>query len=139
MDYRITEGNPEQWDRATKGLIEFNQMQLCVKLVEPEKVTRVALDEDGVMLGGILCTYTDILDNLSVDILWVDENHRGAGVGAALLRSVEAYARRQSCIIAHLETLDFQAKGFYHKQGYEVFGTLEGPPGHKRYFMKKYL
>lgn len=139
MAYRITEGNQEQWDRAAKGLIDFNQKQLGVNLVEPEKVARVALDADGEMLGGILCTYTAILENLSIDVLWVDEDCRDTGIGAALVRSVEDYARQKSCIIAHLETMDFQARYFYVKQGYTVFGTLEGPPGHERYFMKKAL
>jgi hypothetical protein len=38
----------------------------------------------------------------------------------------------------HLDTFDFQAKDFYVKHGYEVFGVLEDcPEGHVRYFMKK--
>jgi len=37
-----------------------------------------------------------------------------------------------------LDTFDFQAKDFYTKQGYEVFGILDNcPEGHKRYYMKK--
>ena len=105
----------------------------------PEKVTRVALDEDCKVLGGILCTYTPIMDVLYVEILWVDDKIRHSGIGAALLRAVEDYARRQSCFLSHLETMDFQAKDFYVKQGYSVFATLEGPPDHQRYFLKKYL
>ncbi|MDR2933333.1 MAG: GNAT family N-acetyltransferase [Oscillospiraceae bacterium] len=139
MTYSITPGNPEQWDFVAKGLIDFNQKQLGVTLVEPEKVARVALDENGAVLGGALCTYTPILDTLYVEILWVDDRCRGSGIGGALLRSVEAYARARSCMLSHLETLDFQARDFYIKQGYTVFATLEGPPGHERYYMKKYL
>ncbi|WP_423236642.1 hypothetical protein [Clostridium chromiireducens] len=40
-----------------------------------------------------------------------------------------------SCHLAHL-----QAKDFYLKNGYEVFGELDNVPlGHKRYYMKKIL
>lgn len=139
MTYSIAKGEPDQWDFVAKGLLAFNQRQIGVNLLPPEKVTRVALDENGGVLGGILCTYTPILDDLYVEILWVDDKCRGSGVGAALLREVEEYARQHACILCHLETLDFQAKDFYLKQGYSVFGTLEGPPGHERYFMKKNL
>ena len=135
--YSIAEGNPEQLGCVTKGLIEFNQKQMGISLVAPEKVTRIASDENGKVLGGIVCTHTPILDNLSVDILWVANEYRGTGLGSVLLHSVEDYARQQSCILAHLETMDFQAKDFYTKQGYSVFGTLEGPPGHTRYFINK--
>ena len=36
--------------------------------------------------------------------------------------------------------INFQAKDFYIKHGYEVFGVLDDcPKGHKRYYMKKVL
>lgn len=43
-------------------------------------------------------------------------------------------------VLSHiiLDTFDFQAKNFYIKQGYEIFGILDNcPEGHKRYYMKK--
>jgi len=41
---------------------------------------------------------------------------------------------------AQLDTFSFQAKYFYLKQGYEIFGTLKDfPKGHERYFMFKDL
>jgi len=44
------------------------------------------------------------------------------------------------CRISHLDTFDFQAKGFYEKLGYTVFGVLEDcPEGHNRYYMSKKL
>ena len=37
-----------------------------------------------------------------------------------------------------LKTFDFQAKEFYLKHGYEVFGVLEDcPADHQRYYLKK--
>jgi hypothetical protein len=39
-----------------------------------------------------------------------------------------------------LETLSFQARGFYERYGYSVFGELDDfPPGHRKYFLKKNL
>ena len=53
---------------------------------------------------------------------------------------VEEIAKERSANLVHLDTFDFQAKDFYLKHGYEVFGVLEDcPKGHKRYYMKKVL
>ncbi len=43
-------------------------------------------------------------------------------------------------LLIHLDTFDFQAKDFYLKHGYDIFGILdECPQKHKRYFMKKFI
>lgn len=42
--------------------------------------------------------------------------------------------------MVHLDTFDFQAKDFYLKLGYQVFGVLDNcPQDHSRYFMSKIL
>ncbi len=49
-------------------------------------------------------------------------------------------AAENSCTLAHLSTFDFQAKNFYIKHWYEVFGILENSPeGHCRYYLKKVI
>jgi hypothetical protein len=41
---------------------------------------------------------------------------------------------------AWLETYSFQARPFYERHGYTVFGVLDNHPiGHQRYFMQKAL
>ncbi|HEY9908508.1 MAG TPA: GNAT family N-acetyltransferase [Thermosynechococcaceae cyanobacterium] len=75
---------------------------------------------------------------LHIDSLVVREDLRGKGVGSELLRVAEAEGRKQNCVGAYLETTDFQARGFYERQGYHIFGTQENfPIGHTRYFMQK--
>ena len=42
--------------------------------------------------------------------------------------------------MAWLDTYDFQARPFYERHGYAVFGELDGfPNGHRRWFMRKRL
>jgi GNAT superfamily N-acetyltransferase len=77
---------------------------------------------------------------LCIEVLWVTEKYRGKGLGSQLLQAVENEARRMGCGLAHLDTFDFQAKLFYLKHGYEIFGELNDcPPGHKRFFFKKVI
>jgi GNAT superfamily N-acetyltransferase len=77
---------------------------------------------------------------LAINVLFVDENHRLKGLGALLLNQVEADARAMGAKLSHLDTFNLQAKDFYLKHGYKIFGILEDcPTGHKRYYMKKIL
>jgi hypothetical protein len=57
-----------------------------------------------------------------------------------LLNKVETEAKAMGARLAHLDTFDFQAKDFYLKHGYKIFGVLDDcPPGHKRFYLKKVL
>jgi GNAT superfamily N-acetyltransferase len=77
---------------------------------------------------------------LHVSIVWVDAQMRGRGLGTKLLTSLEILAVKEGCRAAYLNTFSYQARPFYAKLGYEVFGTLNDyPPGHMRFFMQKRL
>ena len=77
---------------------------------------------------------------LFVSLFHLPPDLRGRGLGAELLRRAEGEARARGCVGAHLDTLSFQARGFYEKQGYTVFGALpDCPPGHARFFLSKRL
>jgi len=60
--------------------------------------------------------------------VWVRENHRGQGLGRALLESAEAEAGRRGCRQLVLRTHSFQAPGFYEAQGYERRHVVEDVP-----------
>lgn len=78
--------------------------------------------------------------SLMADVLWIDEKYRHLGYGSKLIKKVENDAIEQGYHLAHLDTFDFQAKEFYLKQGYDVFGELENcPEGHKRFYLRKYF
>jgi len=98
-----------------------------------------AVNETGDLAGGLVghtwATW------LHVTYLWVDERHRGAGLGARLLSEAERVASQErGCRGARLETWDFQAPGFYQKQGYEVVCAIpDYPPGVTEYALTKRL
>ena len=73
-----------------------------------------------------------------VKFLVVPEPYRGTGLGTRLMAEAEAIARRRECKGIWLDTFEFQAKPFYEKLGFRVFGELEGgPEAYARYFLKK--
>ncbi|MDL5202054.1 GNAT family N-acetyltransferase [Streptomyces sp. ALI-76-A] len=96
-----------------------------------------ALDGTGALAGGLVghtwATW------LHVAHLWVDERHRGSGLGSRLLARAERVARDQrDCSAVRLETWDFQAPRFYQRRGYEVVCVIPGyPPGITEYTLVK--
>src|SRR5688572_25039101 len=77
---------------------------------------------------------------LHVSVVWVDERSRGRRLGTQLLYALEAEAIRRGCHGAYLDTFSYQARPFYEKLGYVVFGTLDDYPfGHQRFYMRKRL
>lgn len=99
----------------------------------------VANDENGTIIGGILGGI-GYWNGLEINILWVDEAQRGKGIGKQLLEHIETVAREKGATVAMLDTFDFQAEGFYLKNGYEVIGEVNNfPNGHRRIYFSKRL
>jgi len=125
-------------DCIVNGLLDYN-LSKVPQIQERDfiRIDRVIERANGEIIAGILgkmyywnCLY--------IDILWVNEAYRKEGFGSRLLKEVENIAKEKGCYLIHLDTFDFQAKDFYVKYGYEVFGTLDDcPQEHKRYFLKK--
>ena len=69
-----------------------------------------------------------------VSEVWVDERHRGKGIGSALLNKAEAYAAERSCTRIHLETRSDAARRLYKKLGYSVFGKLPNYDGETPFY-----
>jgi len=72
--------------------------------------------------------------------LWVDERHRGRGLGRTLLGAAEAEALRRGCVQIVAITHSFQAPDFYEHLGYERKYAIEDcPKGHSDIVLIKRL
>jgi GNAT superfamily N-acetyltransferase len=76
---------------------------------------------------------------LFINLLWVHNKLRRTGIGSGLVVEAERRAIAFGCHSAYVDTFSFQGPDFYPKFGYEVFGTLDYPPDHKRIFLRKQL
>lgn len=138
-DLRITSephAGPEAISFVREALARFN-----VAATQDSFYTPLAIllrDERGAVLGG---AFGEVWGGwLELTFLWVAEPARGQGYGERLLRAAEEEAMEQGCRGVYLSTFSFQARPFYERFGYEVFGELpDYPAGHAYYFMKKTL
>ena len=72
--------------------------------------------------------------------LWVQESHRGLGLGRSLVQAIEAEALCRGCEQIVLSTHSFQAPAFYERLGYEKQAVIEGQPkGHANVVYVKHL
>jgi ribosomal protein S18 acetylase RimI-like enzyme len=63
-----------------------------------------------------------------IEYLWVEESHRGSGLGRRLVEAAAAEARLRDCATLVLDTHTFQAPGFYAALGFVEVGRTTGTP-----------
>jgi GNAT superfamily N-acetyltransferase len=132
------EGASEVRRAVADGLIAFNSA--AARPYEILPITIAARDERGAVVGGLAGEIRPAWRWLYVHQLWISQEYRQHGIGKQLLRAAEAEARRLGCLYAALDTLDFQARPFYEKEGYRVWAIRDDyPPGHKQFYMRKEL
>ena len=95
-------------------------------------------DDEGNTVGGLTGRW--YYGWLFIELLWLPETIRGQDIGTEVMQQAETYALANGITGIWLDTFSFQARGFYEKLGYVVFGELPDYPGtHTRYFLQKRL
>ncbi|MDG1436643.1 MAG: GNAT family N-acetyltransferase [Rickettsiaceae bacterium] len=75
-----------------------------------------------------------------IDILFVPKEHRSKGYGTELMQKAEELARSRDCLFMAVNTMEFEARPFYEKHGFEVEFVRSGfQKNAKMYFMRKKL
>ncbi len=125
----------EARDAIIRGLGAFNEAAVPGMASRPLAVV-LSDPETGAPMGGLWGRTAGTW--LFVELLFIPEEMRRNGLGRKMMATAEEEARARACRGVWLDTFSFQARGFYEKLGYSVFGAIENfPPGHARYFLKK--
>jgi GNAT superfamily N-acetyltransferase len=120
-----------------RELIQFNEQHGGPRNA-PSLLLFVSDPETQEAFGGLYGA--TVYDRLKIELIYLPETLRGKGLRRELVRKAEEEAVRRGCRGVLLETFDFQARGFYERLGYEVYGTVENfPPGHNLFSMQKKL
>ncbi|WP_373075883.1 GNAT family N-acetyltransferase [Streptococcus infantis] len=106
------------------------------EVAESEPLNLYVEDEHGKIMAGLVAeTFGNWLE---IEYLFVKEDLRGQGIGSQLLHQAESEAKKRNCRFAFVNTYQFQAPGFYQKQGYNEVFTLKDYPyiGQRHYYQK---
>jgi GNAT superfamily N-acetyltransferase len=117
------------------GLIRYNDEKMG-----KQKYKRLAISlRDGtVIVGGIVGeVWTAVL---FIQFFWLEQRFRGKGFGTKLIKAIEREAKRFGATHSYVDTMSFQAPGFYRRCGYRKFGSIKGyPRGVTRHWFTKVL
>ena len=94
---------------------------------------------DSQVVGGLFAEIQ--LAWLRLSIMAVDPAWRSRGIGAALLGEACREAMARGCRYAHVDTMEYQAPGFYLAHGFEIVGRIPDWDSHghaKLYLMKQF-
>lgn len=75
-------------------------------------------DEQGNIVAG--CNGDNLYGCLYVSQLWVAEKLRGQDYGTKLMQAAEKLARDGGCVMMTVNTMDWEALGFYQKLGFKI-------------------
>ena len=93
-------------------------------------------DENDTIVGG--CNGGTLYGGLHIDSLWVSDVIRQKGWGTKLVNAALSYGKEKHCNFATVNTMDWEALGFYQKLGFKIEFQRSG--FHKSsvfYFLRK--
>ena len=106
------------------GLIGYNTEKMGK---QKYKRFAVSLRERGKIVGGIVGEVW--ISVLFIQLFWIEQKFRKKDYGTRLIKAIEDEARRYGATRSYVDTMSFQAPGFYRACGYKEFGSIEGYPG----------
>ena len=117
------------------GLIGYNTEKMGK---QNYKRPAISLREGEKIVGGIVGEVWATV--LFIQFFWIEQKLRGKDHGTRLIGAIEDEARKFGATRSYLDTMSFQAPGFYRACGYEEFGSIDGyPKGVTRHWFTKAL
>lgn len=139
MQFNILKSSENEVEFIDNTLGEFNRNQVQYT----SKMDYIPLnyhikDESRLIIAGI--NAFSCWQMVYISEFYVAAEFRNQGIGSILLNKIEEEARTIGATVSHTDTFDWQAKDFYLKHGYAIFGVIEDcPPEHNRFFLKKHF
>lgn len=121
----VSDPTDEEVKKFQQGLESYNMEKTNREFDSPQPWHNLILkNKEGEVIGGTLTStlyWTQYLE-----VLWVDEKHRGLGYGRDLVIEAQKLAKEIGCISSHVYTFSWQAPEFYQAVGYDLIVTYDG-------------
>lgn len=130
------EENPNQEDTQVliRGITDYAKQQRGFDALD--FFAFLIRDENNTIAGG--CNGGTLYGGLHIDSLWVSDVIRNKGWGTKLVNAALTYGKEKNCNFATVNTMDWEALGFYKKLGFKIEFQRSG--FHKNsvfYFLRK--
>jgi len=115
-------------DVDTDKLLRTNSANAARRMVRKLSGKRqwiLAHDRDGKLVAG--ARFFSALGWMTVDSIWVSDEHRRQGVGGRILDVVETAAKDEACKGINMRSYGFEAPDFFVRRGYATVGILPDP------------
>lgn len=135
--------NRLDWTTNTENLYTILSTDQKEHFSEPldkaEHYFSLAVYAESTYIGGIVAKKW--LNTTHISLLALEKDYRQQGLGTELLKKAEAFALTEGSQLITINTQDYQAKDFYLRFGYEIFGELKDCPfeGTTKYYLVKRL
>ena len=137
--YKIDKCTEKEKSHIIEELISYNLSKVEATQNELFVDLSYKIESQGKIIAGIIARMY-CWNVVYIDSLWVDDLYKNQHIGTRMLQQVESVSKKMGAYLIHLDTFDFQARDFYEKHGYTVFGKLDDCPRHHcRYFLRKDL
>jgi GNAT superfamily N-acetyltransferase len=130
------QNHPEEQALVENALRAYNASSAPQANYLPLRLT--IKNAEGTVMGGLIGHSS--YEWLFISVLIIPEALRGKGMGRRLMEQAEEIARARKLTGIWLDTFDFQARPFYERLGYRIFGELKDHPrGISQYWLQKRL
>lgn len=120
----ITAATPEELRSGELGRkLRHHNYGFVGEYPEQQYIRLNARDESGRLLGGLRSFV--FLYWLNIEVLFVEADVRGSGLGSRLLAEAERQAIELGAKHAKLETFEWQAPAFHRRHGYEEYSRID--------------
>ncbi len=129
---------PSESDRAVVLTVLRQFTRESVEVLDNQDFAILLKDQNDEVVGGLFASSR--WGGFHIEMVAIPASLRGHGCGSELLKMAEQEARERGCHHMLLDTQAFQARPFYERHGFVVFGQIDGPkPYYPRFFMLKIL
>ena len=133
---RMIDLNEAQVGDIEARLGAYDEAHITYKM---DGAVRIGIEEDGRLIAGLDACVT-AFRILYVSTVFVEEAYRRRGLGARMMREMEARATAMGVNTIRLDTFDWQGKEFYEALGYEMVGHYKNAEdGFSEFFFLKRL
>lgn len=134
VEFEIVDLSDDQTEEIEQRLYEYDKKHIHYSI---SGNISIGVLSDGMLIAGADGCMT-AFKIFYVSTVYVDERHRGKGIGKTLMQHIEERAKVLGANMIRLDTFDWQGAEFYVKLGYEQVGMYENTvDGFSEFFFLK--